>query len=60
MHLTDPDGMANNVGPDQTAPIRSSLTWVCTVCSDLCVPIFRFFLTVNTLFLINAIMSDWS
>ena len=32
------DGIANSVDPDQTAP-RSSLFWVCTVCSDLSVPI---------------------
>ena len=32
------DGIANRVDPDQ---IRSSLFWVCTVCSDLSVPIFR-------------------
>ena len=35
----DPVGMANSVEPDQTAP-WSSLIWVCTVCSDLSVPIF--------------------
>ena len=26
--------MANSADPDQTAP-RSSLIWVCTVCSDI-------------------------
>ena len=36
------DGIANSVDPDQTAP-RSSLFWVCTVCSDLSVPIHRIF-----------------
>ena len=36
------DGIANSVDPDQTAP-RSSLFWVCTVCSDLSVPILRTF-----------------
>ena len=36
------DRMENNVDPDQTAP-RSSLILVCTVCSDLSVPILRFF-----------------
>ena len=40
----DGDGITNNVDPDQTAPyIRSSLIWVCTVCSDLSVPILRNF-----------------
>ena len=34
--------IANSVDPDQTAP-RSSLFWVCTVCSDLSVPILRIF-----------------
>ena len=32
MHLTVADGMANIVDPDQTAPKRSSLIWICTVC----------------------------
>ena len=36
------DGIANSVDPDQTAP-RSSLFWVCTVCSDLSVPILTTF-----------------
>ena len=36
------DGIAYSVDPDQTAP-RSSLFWVCTVCSDLSVPILRTF-----------------
>ena len=36
------DGIPNSVDPDQTAP-RSSLFWVCTVCSDLSVPILRTF-----------------
>ena len=36
--------MANSVDPDQTAPLRSSLIWVYTVCSGLYVRIFR----VNT------------
>ena len=36
------DGIANSVDPDQTAP-RSSLFWVCTVSSDLSVPILRTF-----------------
>ena len=26
-------GMANSVDPDQTAPFRGSLIWVCTVCT---------------------------
>ena len=38
----DANEMANSVDPDQTAPLGSSLIWVCTVCSDLSVPIFRF------------------
>ena len=43
------DGIANSVDPDQTAP-RSSLFWVCTVCSDLSVPILGIFtvLSINT------------
>ena len=36
------DRMENNVDPDQTAP-RSSLIWVCFVCSDLSVLIRRIF-----------------
>ena len=40
MCLKDPDRLANSVDPDQTAPLRSSLIWVCTVHSDLYVPIF--------------------
>ena len=39
------DGIANSVDPDQTAP-RSSLFWVCTVCSDLSVPILRTFTVI--------------
>ena len=39
------DGIANSVDPDQTAP-RSSLFWVCTVCSDLSVPILKTFTVV--------------
>ena len=42
MHPKGGDGIANSVDPDQTA-IRSSLIWVCTVCSDLSVPILRTF-----------------
>ena len=34
------DRMANRVDPDQTAPFRGSLIWVCTVCSDLTAPIY--------------------
>ena len=41
MHPKDADRMANSVDPDQTAPFRSSLVLVCTVCSDLSVPILR-------------------
>ena len=36
----DADGMANCVDSDQTAPFRSSLIWVCTVCSVLADPVF--------------------
>ena len=36
----DADRITNRVDTDQTAPLRSSLIWVCTVCSDLSVPIF--------------------
>ena len=39
IRLNDPDGMANSVDPDQTAP-RSSLVWVNTVCLDLSVKNF--------------------
>ena len=42
MHLKDVDEMANSVYPDQTAP-RSSLIRVCTVHSDLSVPLYRTF-----------------
>ena len=31
MHPKDLDGRANNVDPVQTASLRSSLIWVCTV-----------------------------
>ena len=31
MSPNDADGMANSADPDQTAPRRSSLIWVCTV-----------------------------
>ena len=37
----DSDRLTNRVDTDQTAPLRSSLIWVCTVCSDLSVPIFQ-------------------
>ena len=36
--LKDADGMTNCVDPDHTAPFRSSVIRVCTVCSDLSVP----------------------
>ena len=39
MNPKDAEGMANSADPDQTAPFRGSLIWVCTVCSDLPVPI---------------------
>ena len=41
------DGMANSVVPDQTAPKRSSLIWVCTVCLDLYDPVLRIFMVVS-------------
>ena len=34
MHPKDTEGLANSVDPDQTAP-KSSLIWVCTVCSGI-------------------------
>ena len=43
MRPKDTDGMANSVGPDQTAPCRSSLIWAYTGCLDLHVPKFRNF-----------------
>ena len=39
LHSKDADGLEIIVDPDQTAPLRSSLIWVCTVCSDLSVGI---------------------
>ena len=39
--------MANNVDPDQTAPMNR-LTWVCTVSSGLLVAIFRRFTVIKT------------
>ena len=41
------DGMANSVVPDQTAPKRSSLIWVCIVCLDLYDPVLRIFMVVS-------------
>ena len=41
------DRMANSVDPDQTAPYRSSLIRIYTVCSDIHVPIFKIFTVVN-------------
>ena len=49
----DADGMANSVGPDQTAPFRSSLFCVSTVSSDLSVPIL-IIITVIMLVLITG------
>ena len=46
MYPKDADGIANSVDPDQTAPFRSSLIWVCTVSSDLPVPIFRILMVI--------------
>ena len=36
------DGIANSVDPDQTA--WNSLTWVCTICTDLYGQIVRIFM----------------
>ena len=52
------DGMANNVDPDQTAPLgdcssRRSLIWVSTVCPDMCVWKLR----IITVSIITAIFS---
>ena len=51
------DEMANGVDPDQTAP-RSSLFWVCTVCSDLSVPILRTFTVVLVICIHSALLSQ--
>ena len=52
MYLADYDGMANSADPDQTDLglycLRSSLIRVCTVCSNLSVPIFRIFTLYHT------------
>ena len=40
MSQTSSNEMANSVDPDQTAPKRSSLVWVYTVCLNTSVPIF--------------------
>ena len=45
----DADGMTNSVGPDQTAPLRSSLIWICTVYTDLSVPILRIFMVIMSI-----------
>ena len=37
----DADRIANRVDTDHICSLRSSLIWVCTVCSDLSVPIFQ-------------------
>ena len=47
-------GMANSVDPDQTAPYRSSLIWVCTVYSCLFVP--KFWNFYGTYFSSSSIM----
>ena len=36
-YQNDANEIANSEDPDQTAPSRSSLIWVCTVCPDLSV-----------------------
>ena len=52
MRLKYADRMANNVDPDQTAPRRSSLIWVCNVCTDLFVPILKMF-TVGCILVVD-------
>ena len=41
MDSKDSEGMANSIGPDQTAPFRNSLIRIATVCPDLSVRILR-------------------
>ena len=43
--------MANSVDPDQTAPV-----WVCIVCPDLFVPIFRILWAIRYIFLIDLML----
>ena len=40
----DVERMANSANPDQTAPNKSSLIRIYTVCSDIHVPILRIFM----------------
>ena len=40
--------MANSIDPVQTAPWRSSLIWVYTVCSGNFVPIFKQIMVILT------------
>ena len=47
MRPKDVDGMANNVGPDQTAPLWSCLIWASTVCKDLSIQKLTFFTAVT-------------
>ena len=39
--------MVNSADPEQTAPCRRSLTWVCTVCSDVPAQILKVFIAVR-------------
>ena len=55
MHPKDADEMANSVDPDQTAPLGSSLIWVCTVCLDLCLPILRTFTVMKVVLLCSLV-----
>ena len=43
MHGKDEVCFASSVDTDQTAPCRSSLNWVFTVCSDQSITILRIF-----------------
>ena len=47
MHPKDTDEMANSGDPDQTAPKRSSLIWVSTVCPDWSAQYLEFLLYIE-------------
>ena len=49
----DIDGMANSVEPDQTAPLRSSLICIFTVCFHLSVLILRLFYDIRCVLLLR-------
>ena len=53
----DAAGIANSEDPDQTAPFRSSLIWVCTVCPDLSVQKLQFIM-VFTKFLSFSLVNS--